>query len=84
MHVTDEDAANSKSTALVLRSEGGPCYPESYCSSMQDRSGGFLTADRVDAGIAGQLQQCHTAMDHQTHSLHRYKHQLKLESTIKM
>ncbi|TMS09418.1 Sickle tail protein-like protein [Larimichthys crocea] len=60
----DEDAAYSKSMALVVRGEGGH-YPDSYCSSLQDRGGGCLsmasqcsappslTADMVDAGVTG-------------------------------
>ncbi|KAM9350014.1 sickle tail protein [Symphorus nematophorus] len=62
----DEDAASSKSMALVVRGEGGPHYPDSYCSSLQDGGGGrlsitssqcsappSLTADVVDAGVTG-------------------------------
>ncbi|XP_070775002.1 sickle tail protein homolog [Enoplosus armatus] len=60
----DEDA--SSSMALVVRGEGGPHYPDSYCSSLQDGGGGrlsiassqcsappSLTADMVDAGLTG-------------------------------
>lgn len=62
--ISDEDAAYSKSMALVVRGEGGH-YPDSYCSSLQDRGGGCLsmasqcsappslTADMVDAGVTG-------------------------------
>lgn len=52
--------------ALVVRGEGGPHYPDSYCSSLQDGGGGrlsiassqcsappSLTADMVDAGVTG-------------------------------
>ncbi|XP_034411200.1 sickle tail protein homolog [Cyclopterus lumpus] len=62
----DEDAGSSKTMALVVRGEGGPHYPDSYCSSLQDRGGGHLsmassrcsappslTADMVDAGVTG-------------------------------
>ncbi|XP_023261453.1 sickle tail protein-like [Seriola lalandi dorsalis] len=62
----DEDVGSSKSMALVVRGEGGPHYPDSYCSSLQDGGGGRLsfassqcsappsvTADMVDAGVPG-------------------------------
>ncbi|XP_042354275.1 sickle tail protein-like [Plectropomus leopardus] len=61
----DEDVGSSKSMALVLRGEGGPHYPDSYCSSLQDGGGRLsiassqcsappsLTADMVDAGVTG-------------------------------
>ncbi|XP_049930722.1 sickle tail protein homolog isoform X1 [Epinephelus moara] len=62
----DEDFGSSKSMALVVRGEGGPYYPDSYCSSLQDGGGGrlsiassqcsappSLTADMVDAGVTG-------------------------------
>uniref|UniRef100_A0A8C3AE99 Actin interacting protein 3-like C-terminal domain-containing protein n=1 Tax=Cyclopterus lumpus TaxID=8103 RepID=A0A8C3AE99_CYCLU len=39
----DEDAGSSKTMALVVRGEGGPHYPDSYCSSLQDRGGGHLS-----------------------------------------
>ncbi|KAJ4936585.1 hypothetical protein JOQ06_001174, partial [Pogonophryne albipinna] len=65
----DEDLGSSK--ALVVRGEGGPHFPDSYCSSLQDGGGGgrfsfsssqcsappSLPADMVDAGIPGGLQQ---------------------------
>ncbi|XP_034062281.1 sickle tail protein isoform X2 [Gymnodraco acuticeps] len=63
----DEDVGSSK--ALVVRGEGGPHFPDSYCSSLQDGGGGgrfsssqcsappSLPADMVDAGIPGGLQQ---------------------------
>ncbi|XP_031730425.1 sickle tail protein homolog, partial [Anarrhichthys ocellatus] len=63
----DDDAGSSKSMALVVRGEGGPHYPDSYCSSLQDGGGGgrlsmassqcsappSLAADMVDAGVTG-------------------------------
>ncbi|KAI3375392.1 hypothetical protein L3Q82_021878, partial [Scortum barcoo] len=62
----DEDAGSSKSMALVVCGEGGPYYPDSYSSSLQDGGGGrlsiassqcsappSLTADMVDAGVTG-------------------------------
>ncbi|XP_040911102.1 sickle tail protein-like [Toxotes jaculatrix] len=62
----DEDAGSSKSMALVVRGEGGPHYPDSYCSSLQDGGGGrssfassqcsappSLAVSLVDAGVAG-------------------------------
>ncbi|XP_075934704.1 sickle tail protein-like [Anarhichas minor] len=63
----DDDAGSSKSMALVVRGEGGPHYPDSYCSSLKDRGGGgrlsmassqcsappSLAADMVDAGVTG-------------------------------
>ncbi|XP_051267032.1 sickle tail protein homolog isoform X3 [Dicentrarchus labrax] len=61
----DEDAASSKSMPLVLRGEGGPHYPDSYCSYLQDGGGRLsiassqcsappsLAADMVDAGVTG-------------------------------
>ncbi|XP_028283849.1 sickle tail protein homolog isoform X2 [Parambassis ranga] len=62
----DEDIGSSKSMALVVRGEGGPFYPDSYCSSLQDGGGGrlstsssqcsappSLTADMVDSGVLG-------------------------------
>ncbi|XP_018515674.2 sickle tail protein homolog [Lates calcarifer] len=62
----DEDIGSSKSMALVVHGEGGPHYPDSYCSSLQDGGGGplsitssqcsappSLTADMVDAGVPG-------------------------------
>ncbi|XP_078121108.1 uncharacterized protein LOC144527100 isoform X2 [Sander vitreus] len=64
--VKPDDIGNSKSMALVVRGGGGPHYPDSYCSSMQDGGGGHLsmtssqcsappslTADMVDAGVTG-------------------------------
>uniref|UniRef100_A0A3B4Y731 Actin interacting protein 3-like C-terminal domain-containing protein n=1 Tax=Seriola lalandi dorsalis TaxID=1841481 RepID=A0A3B4Y731_SERLL len=39
----DEDVGSSKSMALVVRGEGGPHYPDSYCSSLQDGGGGRLS-----------------------------------------
>nr|XP_029136576.1 sickle tail protein homolog [Labrus bergylta] len=69
----DEDADNFKSMALVLRAEGGPHYPDSYCSSLLDGGAGggrlsssqcsappSLATDLVDSGgtgIPGCLQQ---------------------------
>jgi len=66
VRVTDEGAGSSRTMALVLRGEGGPYYPDSYCSSLQDRGGGGLsmasaqcsappsiTADMVDVGVTG-------------------------------
>ncbi|XP_030608764.1 sickle tail protein-like [Archocentrus centrarchus] len=62
----DEDAGNSKSMALVVHGEGGPHYPDSYCSSLQDGTGGrqsipssqcsappALTTDMVEVGVLG-------------------------------
>ncbi|XP_029309286.1 sickle tail protein homolog [Cottoperca gobio] len=62
----DEDVGSSKSMSLVVRGEGGPHYPDSYCSSLQDGGGGRLSiassqcstppslpADMVDAGVTG-------------------------------
>ncbi|XP_042285931.1 sickle tail protein homolog isoform X4 [Thunnus maccoyii] len=95
----DEDVGSSKSMALVVRGEGRSHYPDSYCSSLQDGGGGrlsitasqcsappSLTADMVDAGVAGipgGLQQFRASikplmgygesMEHQTLSLHRQK-----------
>ncbi|KAM6989132.1 LOW QUALITY PROTEIN: uncharacterized protein LKV04_008850 [Tautogolabrus adspersus] len=63
----DEDLDNVKSMALVLRGEGGPHYPDSYCSSLLDGGGRgrlshsssqcsappSLAADLVDSGGTG-------------------------------
>ncbi|XP_054624283.1 sickle tail protein-like [Dunckerocampus dactyliophorus] len=84
----DEDVGNSKSMALVVRTEGGPYYPESYSSyaSYQCSAPASLAADMADTeitGIPAGLQQYRASikplvgygdgMDHQTQSLHRQK-----------
>ncbi|XP_034558653.1 sickle tail protein-like [Notolabrus celidotus] len=69
----DEDAGSTKSMALVLRGEGGPHYPDSYSSSVQDGGGRLsisssqcsappslasdLLGDSGGSGIPGTLQQ---------------------------
>ncbi|XP_049603154.1 sickle tail protein homolog isoform X2 [Syngnathus scovelli] len=60
----DEDGGSCKNMALVLHGEGGPHYPDSYCSSLQDggrssfassQCSGSLShaGEMVDAGVAG-------------------------------
>ncbi|XP_061654627.1 sickle tail protein homolog isoform X2 [Phyllopteryx taeniolatus] len=65
----DEDVGSCKSMALVIHGEGGLCYPDSYCSSLQDggrypggrssfassQCSGTLShaAETVDAGVTG-------------------------------
>ncbi|XP_041804787.1 sickle tail protein homolog [Chelmon rostratus] len=61
----DKNAANSKSMVPVVCGEGGPYYPDSYCSPLQDGGGHLsitssqchappsLTADVVNAGVTG-------------------------------
>ncbi|XP_070701082.1 sickle tail protein-like [Pempheris klunzingeri] len=67
----DENAGSSKSMALVVRSEGGPHYPDTYCSSLQDGAGGRLsiTSSQCSAPLMGYGN----SMEHQTGSLHRHK-----------
>ncbi|XP_061151197.1 SRC kinase signaling inhibitor 1-like isoform X1 [Syngnathus typhle] len=60
----DEDGGSCKNMALMLHGEGGPHYPDSYCSSLQDggrssfassQCSGSLShaGEMVDAGVAG-------------------------------
>ncbi|XP_077413317.1 sickle tail protein isoform X2 [Vanacampus margaritifer] len=62
----DEDAGSCKSMAVVVHGEGGPRYPDSYCSSLQDggrssyassQCSGSLShaTEMVDTGVTGIL-----------------------------